>query len=73
MERTKRGPLIESAEKQRKRPSNFAQAEKGPGSPEKDHADSERRLQSVIRARRFPRSSSGGTTGFFTGTGRWRS
>lgn len=54
MKRTKRGPLIESAEKQRKRPSNFAQPEKSPGSPEKDLADSERRLQSVIQGSPIP-------------------
>jgi signal transduction histidine kinase len=54
MKRTKRGPLIESAEKQRKRSANFAQAEKSPGSPEKDLADSERRLQSVIQGSPIP-------------------
>ena len=38
MKRTKRGPLIESAEKQRKMPSNFAQAEKMVGWSLQRHA-----------------------------------
>ena len=54
MKRTKRGPLIESAESQRVRASKSGQAGKSPGSPEMDLADSERRLQSVIHGSPIP-------------------